>query len=278
MGGPIMKPIGVTVKAVSAALLLATCVAPGASAVDLLGIHAETGDLFEISTLDATPSWVGATGIPGFGSLELGSDGFLYGFTTGTGATLYMIDPVDFGTTEIGPLDIGFIFDGSLVFAPDGTVYGTNRESDLDSELFSLDILTGEATTIGPVGDGNHDINAMAWRDDSTLVGLDRISNSLLAINPADGSTTFIAAVDPVVGGVGGMTVAGDMAYFTTAGPGGAAGSNELYSVDLFTGQHALVGSLSPTITGVGISGLAVPEPASLLLMLLGGLALFRRH
>ena len=75
------------------------------------------------------------------------------------------------------------------------------------------------------------------------------------------------------------MTVAGDTVYFNTSGPGGASpGSNELYSVNLFSGEHTLVGSLSPTITGVGISGLAVPEPASLVLMLIGGVALLRRR
>ncbi len=274
-----MKPINATAKVASAVLFAAAFIAPSVSGFDLIGIDAETGDLFEISTADATPSWLGSTGMPGFGSLELGPDGFLYGFTTGADATLYVIDPVGFGTTEIGPLDVGFVFDGSLVFAPGGTVYGTNHESDMESELFTVDIMTGRATNIGPIGDGNHDINAMVWRDDSMLVGLDRISNALLAIDPADASTTLIAAIDPVVGGVGGMTVADDTAYFTTSGPGGAApGSNELYTVDLFTGGHALVGTLSPTITGVGISGLAVPEPASLLLMLLGGVVLFRRR
>ena len=63
------------------------------------------------------------------------------------------------------------------------------------------------------------------------------------------------------------MAVLEGRGYFVTNGPGGVLGSNELWSFDLFTGDHTLVGSLGPTITGDGLSGLAVPEPATLLLL-----------
>ncbi|MGB2984578.1 MAG: PEP-CTERM sorting domain-containing protein [Phycisphaerae bacterium] len=264
----------------SIAMIGSTWAPAHASDFDLLGIHYDTGELYGISTSGATPTLIGTTGIPGFGSLELAPDGTLYGFTTSTDATLYIINPADGSTTEVGPLNAAFVFDGSLVFSPGGTVYGTNHDSYLNPELFTLDILTGEATIVGTIGGGAHDINAMAWRDDGMLIGLDRVTNSLLAIDPSDASSSFIATVDPVVGAVGGMAVLGDTAYFTTSGPGGPlAGSNELYSFDLLsTGNLTRVGSLSPTITGTGISGLAVPEPASLLLMILGGFVVLRRH
>ena len=71
------------------------------------------------------------------------------------------------------------------------------------------------------------------------------------------------------------MTVMPDTAYFASAGPTASpAGSNELYSVDLFTGEHELIGSFSPTITGVGIAGVAVPEPSTVGLLAAGCLAL----
>jgi len=246
----------------------------------LVGVHSETGDIYEISPGNAASTRVATTGVPGLGSLELTPDGLLYGFTTDVGATLYCIDPDDFSTTAIGQLAPAlFFFEGSIVFAPSGAVYGTNLGEDLNAQLFSIDILTGQAMAIGTMGSGEHDINGMAWREDGMLVGLDRVTNTLWTIDPSDATMTFIATVDPLVGGVGGMVAVDGMGFFTTSGPGGATpGSNELYSFDLFTGAHTLIGTLSPTITGVGISGLAVPEPASLLLTLLGGLAVIRRR
>ncbi len=109
------------------------------------------------------------------------------------------------------------------------------------------------------------------------LVGLDRATNSLLAIDPATAVSSLITAVRPTVGAVGGMAAAGDTGYFATSGPGTALpGSNELYSFDLFTGAHTLVGSFAPTISGTGISGLAIPEPATICLLGIGALSLIR--
>ena len=112
------------------------------------------------------------------------------------------------------------------------------------------------------------------------LVGIDRITNSLLAIDPTTAASTLIAALDDtVVGAVGGMTVLGQTGYFSTSGPGlPSPGSNRLYSFDLMTGAHTLIGSLSPQIVGTGISGLAVPEPATLALLIVGGAALAIRR
>lgn len=249
------------------------------SGFDLLGVHAETGDLYRISTDDGTATLASSTGLAGFGALEASPDGSLYGFTTGLDAGLFLIDPVDYTATEVGSLNLDFVFDGALVFAPDGTVYGTNHDSDQATELFTLDLATGNATIVGMIGSGQHDINGMTWRSDGVLAGIDRITNALVTIDPSSAALGSVAVLDPILGSVGGMTRAGDAVYFTTSGPGaGPAGSNELYTIDLFTGDHDLVGSLSPTITGVGISGLAVPEPATLMLLIMGGAAFWRRR
>jgi len=271
--------LGLTISAVSPAL-----------GYQMLAIEYDTGDIYdvEVSPTDITLTFLGSTGIDGFGSLEFAPDGTLYGFTTGfvdPQPKLYEINTVDFTATEIGELNLdSVVFDGSLVFAPDGTVYGTNHGATAKPQLFTLDLDTGEATVIGTIsvdGDTQHDINAMAWRSDGMLVGLDRIENALLAINPADATAEIIAYVTPTVGGVGGMAVWGDTGYFATAGPDAfPGGSNELYTFDLDTGYHELVGSFDDTITeGSGISGLAiVPEPASLLLVAVGGLVFLRRR
>ena len=66
------------------------------------------------------------------------------------------------------------------------------------------------------------------------------------------------------------MAAVGDSGYFATAGPGASIpGSNQLYSFNLFTGDHTLIGSFVGTITGTGIGGLAViPEPMTIALVM----------
>jgi hypothetical protein len=175
---------------------------------------------------------------------------------------------------------VGFVFEGSLAFLPNNVAYGSNQGSSINCALFGVDTTSGAATVVGTISGGPHDINGLAWRNDGRLVGLDRESNSLLQISPVTANVeAVIAILDPILGGIGGMAVVDDVAYFTTAGPTAALpGSNELYSVNLFTGEHELVGSLAPTITGVGISGLALPAPGTLTLLAVGSLAAIRRR
>lgn len=118
---------------------------------------------------------------------------------------------------------------------------------------------------LGLIGSGQHDINGLAWRSDGQLVALDRVQNALLLIDPTTRATSVLASLGPTVGAVGGMVLSNDQGWFATSGPSGTdPGSNGLYAFDAFTGNYSLVGSFSPTITGTGISGLAisVPEPS----------------
>ncbi len=258
--------------------------ATASAQVQMLAVEFDTGDVYGVSMGDASLTYLGSTGLVGLGSLEFAPDGTLYAFTTGTTPTLYELAPGNFAPSEIGPLGLDFIFDGSLVFASTGIVYGTNRGTTTDPDLFTLDMSTGAATIVGTIAidsASRADINAMAWRNDGVLVGLDRISNSLVEIDPADGSGTALAGVTPSVGGVGGMAVWDDVGYFATAGPGAfPGGSNELYSFNLDTGVQQFIGSFGGTITsGSGIAGLAVvPEPMSLALLAAGGLLMIRRR
>jgi len=121
----------------------------------------------------------------------------------------------------------------------------------------------------------------LGWRSDGKLVGLDRVSNSLLTIDPATAVSSVLAPLAPTVGGVGGMTVIADKGYFSTSGPGSVnPGSDSLYAFDAMTGSYSLIGSFLPTITGTGISGLAlVPEPSAAMMGLVAlGLWLVIRH
>jgi len=256
-----------------ASSFVCVCLFGSAAFGGLFGIDFDSGMMFSVSPVNASLTLVGSTGVSGFAEIEFAPDGTLYGFTTSSSANLYTINPSTAAVSVIGPLGLGFVFEGGLAFAPNGSAFGTNGDSAGNPQLFSLNLATGAATVIGTISGGAHDINGLAYRSDGKLIGLDRESNSLLVIDPTTAVSSVLAAVPATVGGVGGMTVLGGVGYFNTSGPGGSIpGSNELYSFNLFTGASTLVGSFAPTISGNGMSGLAarVPEPSSVILAACG--------
>ncbi|MFH1745606.1 MAG: PEP-CTERM sorting domain-containing protein [Planctomycetota bacterium] len=251
---------------------------PQALADNLYGLHYNSRNLYSVSETDASVSLIGNTGVA-LGGMDMSSDGFLYGITTGSSASLYRIDPSTADTTMIGPLGLGFVFEGALVISPEGVLYGTNGDAASSPQLFTIDINTGTATVVGIITGGNHDVNGLAWRSDGMLVGMDGNQNVLLKINPATAVSSVITLFTPNIGLAGGMAVYDGTGYFATGGSV-VGGTNELYRFDLFTGAHTLIaGFPADEITGLGFSALAaVPEPTSVVLLALGGLAALNRR
>jgi len=250
-----------------------------ASGQNLFGADWDSGILYRISEDNASLTAVGNTGLV-LGSLELYSDGYLYGATTGSSAKLYRVDSQTATTSLIGPLGLDFVFEGGLAFDPNGIAYATNEGSASAPKLFRVNMTTGAATLVGLITGGAHDINGLAWRSDGMLIGLDREANALLTINPATGASSLLRGLTPLVGSVGGMAVLDGQGYFAIAGPMSSdPGSNSLYRFNLFTGEYSLVGSFGSVITGTGIAGLAaIPEPGSLALLGLASLAFAKRR
>lgn len=257
----------------------------------LIGVEETTGTLYNISRTDASLVEIGQTGLLGLGALEFNpADGLLYGMTTGQNASLYRItispsfDDV-LAVDLIGELGI-FAFEGALAFAPDGTAYALNGGI-TQSALLTLDLDTGAATAIGLL-EGRRDIAGLGWRSDGVLVGLDSTTDTLITIDPSDidPNTSIVATTwiedAALVGSLGGMVIAGDEAYYATANRWAAEeGSNGLFWFDPSTGAQAGRGTFTPLDSNnfTGISGLAIiPEPATLSLLLLGGLSLLYRR
>ena len=142
---------------------LMTKVCPlSAQPATLLGVDRDSGNLYQISTVDASLTFIGNTGIQLLGNLEFAPNGLLYAFTIGSDATLYRIDPNTAQSTAVGRLGVREVFEGGLAFAPDGTGYGVNGENANTPQLFRINSSTGQATIIGTISGGAHDINGLA--------------------------------------------------------------------------------------------------------------------
>ena len=250
----------------------------------LVGVEFNTGTFYSISTTNGSLQLIGDTDINNLGALEFNvQDGFLYGFTTGDAKTtdLYRFtisSSLDSVTAElVGPLGLS-AFEGAIAFSPSGGAYAVNGGATVPA-LLSLDLLTGDATVINSFAD-RHDINGLGWRSDGVLIGLDNTDDALLAIDPLTAGVTVIDQIGSAVGTVGGMAMGQAGNFFVTAGPLAAIpGSNSLYSFDPFTGDYVFIASYENQILANGFSGLAfIPEPATLALLTVGGLAILRRR
>jgi len=254
----------------------------------LFGIDVTSGNLYRVSSSDASLTLVGNTGLQnvgnGAGALEFAPDGRLFALTVGTDPALYQIDPATAVASRIGALNIGWVYEGGLVFSPDGTAYGVNQlAAGNRPALFTVNLTTGQATILGSITGPANDINGLAWRSDGKLVALNNDPSlyfntaSLLTIDPVTLVSSNIGTLSPLTYGsinnVGGMAAQGDQGYFCT----GLSGTFSLYSFDAFTGNSALVGQLAQSWQAPGLGGLAimVPEPSASMLVALGVLVLW---
>ena len=252
----------------------------------LVGID-YSGQLFSISTTDATYSLLADVDLLNIGGLDF-SDGVLYGLTKDVNPVLhsFMPDGAVIATTPVG--DLAFIIEGGLALLGDGTAYAINAGFASDPVLAQLDVDSADVLQSTSLT-SPRDINGLAWvpvaAGGGSLLGIDRVSNAVVQINPGSGAVTFLRSVPGVVGDVGGMAYLDNLVYFSTAGSGTAnPGSSELYSFDPASGTVALVGQLAPaageqrSVGSAGFSGLAVvPEPGTLGL-LAGAVTLLARY
>jgi hypothetical protein len=228
------------------------------AAPQLLGVESTSNQVFQIDVSTAEVTSVGTiTGLnSSLGSLERAPDGLYYGATTGNSSSLYRIDPNTWAATLVGSLG-GFTFEGGLAISLTGAAWYLNRGSASSPELLSVDLVSGLVTSVGVLSGGSHDINGLGWRSDGMLVGVDRVTNMVVEIDPTNAQLTNLASVPANVGAGGGMVISGALGHYSTAGPAALSGSNELYEFDPFTGSSISLGTFSGSLNNEGFWALA---------------------
>jgi hypothetical protein len=240
--------------------IAAALIAPAAGAQALYGVDYSNTNLYAISTQDGSVRLIGPTGIAALGGgnlcgLAIGPDGSLCTFDQALTPYVFRIDPVTGSATLLpgGPYFFGGtpFFEGSIATDSNGVLWATGYSD----YVFQLDPVTGGGTIIGNAN-GVQDVDALEFRADGALVGLSHAWQSLVLIDLPMHSVLPLTPIAALIGDTSGMASQNGVTYFTTGGPG-ASGSNELYTINLFSGPPTLVGSLSPAIGGQGLAGIA---------------------
>jgi len=249
----------------------------GLAHADLVGVNYSTGGVFSISTDNAAATQIGqtATGIMG---LDRDAGGSLLAITDGLAGTLGVLDEQSWQLGTIGRLGAGFTFEGGLAVNAGGEIYGGSRLSGGGRAIFRIDHFSGQMGQNVLLSRASIDLNGLQFRGDGALVAIDALAGDLVSIDVSTGQVSSIAPLlTPAAGAVGGLAIDNGVGYYVTSGMvSGADGDNSLYSIDLYTGEQRLIGSLGAEAgAGFGIGALAgpsVPTPAGMLLLSGAGL------
>lgn len=196
--------------------------------------------LYVIDKTNGDATLIGSHGIPEdefkIGALAFDSDGVLYGISLGNRSHLYAIDPSTGAATAVGPLGIGFVFEGGLDFDATGQLFGVDQGARWIAKTFTIEKTTGRATLVGPPNGEERDINGLAF-DGETFLAIDGFSNSLGTLNPVSGSYTPIGSVTDPIGDSGGLAIdpSDGMVYATFGGTHG------FYALDRSSGAETFI-------------------------------------
>jgi hypothetical protein len=257
--------------------------------------------VFEIDseTGVATPISPVTTGLPaGLGATA----DTLYGWSGFPGGALQVVDPTTGTTTPVGPTT-SF---GATAFdvTADGVGFGMTNG---DDQLFTVDLDTGNATAVGSAGLVNDALAAAGETDPNAFIislgsvgdalyGIDLSTDSLIEIDPTDGSADVVGtlgSVDLVGNGIfsgyAGLTgvdenqdgefdaLFGVVNFINPVGPDSTVRLGGIARFDLDDASWDLVG-LNEQVIFFGLASAPIPEPSSIALLGMGGVALLRRR
>jgi outer membrane protein assembly factor BamB len=159
--------------------------------------------------------------------------------------------------TKVGDTGPRYGSDAGLSYDPtSGKLYNIQRNG-LSTWLYEINMVTGAATLIGSDTRGRPD--SLAIDTDGTAYAFDAIRDTLYTVNLSTGALDFVGPLRVDLMAEAGLSfdASGELWALTDDG--------EIYTVDKMTGAASLV-----TTTLSGFEALAIPEPATFLMLTLG--------
>jgi len=200
--------------------------------------------------------------------------GLLYGSTGNAGAVdghLVSINPATALVTDIGLFNAGPVNTGGspatmadLAFDSAGNLYGVGSIG--GPQLYSINLLTGQATVIGSTGLTSTSGGGLAISPGGVFNGTPT-STRFGTYNSGTGAYTNIAApTRPVGGAYAALSYDGNTLYGLDLGPGPTL-TTHLVTINPATGA---VTDVAVSVSALDAIAFQVPEPATLVLMLAG--------
>ena len=135
-----------------------------------------------------------------------------------------------------------------VVPASAAQVIGYSVQSDGDDQLYRIDLTTGTATPVGPVGFA--DVQALSFDANGVLYGIDDITEQLITIDLTTGAGTAVGSLWGSTGNMWDMGLTFDPSgnlWMSTDEPV----PHNFYSINPTTGVATLVGAQGQPVTGL---------------------------
>jgi streptogramin lyase len=205
---------------------------------NLYGVdNAPTSNLWKINPNNASASKIGSVGTF-VNSLVFSTKGTLYG----AGNALYAINTVNGHGTRVGNSNLnGFSSAGDLAFDSTGALY----LSTTNNNLVRVNISTGAATLVGPIG--FKEVYGMAFGPNGVLYGMSDATDQIFSISRTTGHGTLLSSfANKGVVGVNGSSFPTEA---IPANPGVTIFASDvtgnLFTVNSASGQTHVIGHMA---------------------------------